>query len=272
MVVLLPLSPNSSVSATFVTLQAPRANSHGRRPCHHPNRAKAAHTAAHVTARPSPFGQRHPAPSWYQVCPFPTNCVDNVIGGVSGSASRNARSSPKCLQKSSSILTAYMSCLPLPCSATARLQLETRSIADMHVLNGAFGPDLVKEWSSWIFGHCASNASFLSFRVLSCLSPIPLPSTQLLHQLAGRKCVNSCHDRFVVVDSSGPVLGQTSVSRSPRPPRHPGTCSRPSQVSSGATMLCKLQVVIRSTLKGRKYSPQIAISPRRYTTGCPVRG
>ena len=82
---------------------------------------------------------------------FPQTALTTVNGCVSGSACRNTRSSPNCLLKSSSILTAYMSCLPLPCSATARLQLETRSIADMHVLNGAFGPDLVKEWSSWIF-------------------------------------------------------------------------------------------------------------------------
>ena len=94
-----------------------------------------------------------------------TDCVNNVNGCVSGSTCKNVRSSPNCLRKSSSILTACMSCLPLPCCAPARLQLQTLSNADMHVLNDAFGPDLVKEWSSWIFGHCASNASFVSFRV-----------------------------------------------------------------------------------------------------------
>ena len=207
------------------------------------------------------------------MCPFPTDCVNNVNGCVSGSTCKNVRSSPHCLRESSSILTACMSCLPLPCSATARLQLQTLSTADMHVLNGAFGPDLVKEWSSWIFGHCASNASFLSFFVFCrvCRRYLFLPPnscTSLLEESArvrvtivlswSTPLVLSWARHLFLVHLVHPVIQElvlvTLKSR------------------SGATMLSWYQVVIRSTLKGKKYSPQIAISPSRYTTGCPVRG
>ena len=98
---------------------------------------------------------------------FPQTALATVNGCVFDSTCKNVRSSLNCLRKSSSILTA----LQCTCQGAAQIL----STADMHVLNAAFGPDLVKEWSSWILGHCDSNASFVSFRVLACLSPIPRP-------------------------------------------------------------------------------------------------
>ena len=114
------------------------------------------------------------------------------IAALSRSVSKNARSSTSFLQKSWSISTAYLSLRPSPSSATARLRFQTLSTADVHVLSGTLGPDLVKKWSHELSGHCASNSAVLSFRVVRWLSSIPLPSMQLLHQLLRGKYATSC--------------------------------------------------------------------------------